>query len=171
MIAAAVSSDLPDYRLADAALLARCVVHRFRSSGPGGQHANRTESGVRLVHKASGVTATADSHRERERNLAEALGRLRLRLAIAVRGGSQTTWLDPHRRNGRLAIGLRSHDFPGIVAICLDALTLSEGSLVDASTSIGLSSSQLVRVLALDKEVRQAADAIRAAAGLSRLRG
>ena len=39
----------------DEDLLRECEVKTFRSSGPGGQHVNKTESAVRLRHLPSGV--------------------------------------------------------------------------------------------------------------------
>ena len=39
----------------DEALLSECKVETFRSSGKGGQHANKTESAVRLTHIKSGI--------------------------------------------------------------------------------------------------------------------
>ena len=65
----------------DDALLAQCEVHFFRGSGPGGQHRNKTETAVRLVHLPSGVVATAQDQRSREQNLRMALQRLRDKLA------------------------------------------------------------------------------------------
>jgi len=64
----------------DDSLLAQCVVHFFRGSGPGGQHRNKTETAVRLVHW-SGAVATAQDQRSREQNLRMALVRLREKLA------------------------------------------------------------------------------------------
>lgn len=40
----------------------------FRSGGPGGQHQNKTESGVRLIHKPSGVVAESRSERSQHKN-------------------------------------------------------------------------------------------------------
>jgi peptide chain release factor 2 len=64
----------------DEELLAQCRVETFRSGGPGGQHQNTTESGVRLVHLPSGVRAEARDERSQHRNRALALERLRERL-------------------------------------------------------------------------------------------
>lgn len=43
--------------------LADCEVQTFRSGGPGGQHQNKTETGVRIIHRASG--ARGESRQER----------------------------------------------------------------------------------------------------------
>ena len=66
--------------VADDALLAECDVETFRSGGPGGQHANKVESGVRLTHKSSGITVTSRSSRSQYRNKQLALEELRRRL-------------------------------------------------------------------------------------------
>ena len=64
----------------DEELLAQCRVETFRSGGPGGQHQNVTESGVRLVHLPTGVRVTSREERSQHRNRALALERLRARL-------------------------------------------------------------------------------------------
>jgi protein subunit release factor A len=69
----------------DEALLAECRVETFRSGGPGGQHQNTTESGVRLVHLPTGVRASARDERSQHRNRQLALGRLREKLDELVR--------------------------------------------------------------------------------------
>ena len=64
----------------DEELLAECRVETFRSGGPGGQHQNRTESGVRLVHLPTGIRASSRNERSQHRNKALALQRLRRKL-------------------------------------------------------------------------------------------
>jgi peptide chain release factor len=51
----------------------------MRSSGPGGQHTNKTESGVRITHRPTGLTAVAQEERSQHRNRSLALSRLHLR--------------------------------------------------------------------------------------------
>ena len=55
-------------------------VEFVRASGPGGQHRNRRETGVRLVHGPSGVTVTATERRSQAQNLENAFERLVERL-------------------------------------------------------------------------------------------
>ncbi|KMY66575.1 peptide chain release factor I [Desulfocarbo indianensis] len=57
----------------------------FKASGPGGQHRNKTETGVRLTHLPTGVTVSATERRSRERNRIMALERLMERLALLNR--------------------------------------------------------------------------------------
>ena len=65
---------------ADAELLQECVIETFRSSGPGGQHVNKTESAVRLRHLPSGVVVTSREERSQHRNKALCLKKLRERV-------------------------------------------------------------------------------------------
>lgn len=61
----------------DEDLLRECEVDTFRSSGPGGQHVNKTESAVRLTHLPSGVVVTSQQERSQHRNKALCLQKLR----------------------------------------------------------------------------------------------
>jgi len=63
--------------------LAQCDVEidTFRSSGPGGQHVNKTESAVRLRHIASGVVVTSQEQRSQHQNKASCLRKLREKVA------------------------------------------------------------------------------------------
>jgi peptide chain release factor 2 len=65
----------------DEELLRECVVDTFRSSGPGGQHVNKTESAVRLKHLPTGLVVTCQEERSQYRNKAICLQKLRERVA------------------------------------------------------------------------------------------
>ena len=53
----------------------------FRASGPGGQHRNKSETGVRITHLPSGIVVTATESRSRHLNLRQAMARLEAKLA------------------------------------------------------------------------------------------
>lgn len=63
--------------LSDEALLAECEEAFFIASGPGGQHRNKTESGVRLSHPATELSVTATERRSQLQNRGVAMERLR----------------------------------------------------------------------------------------------
>ncbi|MEZ5977399.1 MAG: peptide chain release factor-like protein [Planctomycetota bacterium] len=64
-----------------ASLEAVCEVTFLRGSGPGGQHRNKVETGVRVVHPPSGVVVVATSERSQARNRDQAFERLAEKLA------------------------------------------------------------------------------------------
>ena len=62
------------------ALKEQVVVETYRSSGPGGQRKNKTETAVRLKHLPSGVMVIATEHRSQAENKKLAFERLLKRL-------------------------------------------------------------------------------------------
>lgn len=52
----------------------------FRSGGPGGQHQNKTESGVRYTHLPTGIAAESRSERSQHKNDQMALSQLKAKL-------------------------------------------------------------------------------------------
>lgn len=106
---------LPD---TDEELLRECEVETFRSGGPGGQHVNKVETGVRLTHLPSGVVVSCREERSQHRNKSNCLRRLREKIAELnyippkrvptrrTRGAKERT-LEEKARRGRIKL-LRS---------------------------------------------------------------
>ncbi|HSN92788.1 MAG TPA: peptide chain release factor-like protein [Anaeromyxobacteraceae bacterium] len=71
--------------LSEEALLEECRETFFVAGGPGGQHRNKSATGVRLVHPGTGAAVTATERRSQAMNRAAALARLRDRLRALAR--------------------------------------------------------------------------------------
>src|SRR5436190_13121894 len=86
--------------VSDDALIAQCEVDRYRASGPGGQHRNKTESAVRLRHRLTGVSAIGEDSRSQSENKLHAVRRLRSALALDIR---EPVFLETYTPSPRLA--------------------------------------------------------------------
>lgn len=87
-------------------LLDECDVSTFRSSGPGGQNVNKTESAVRMVHLPSGVVVQSQSDRSQLVNKQICLSRLREKIAALNHREKPRVPTKPtggSRRRGRIA--------------------------------------------------------------------
>ena len=88
-------SVLPDWNERDV------VYQATRSSGPGGQHVNKTETAVRATHVPTGISVVASDERSQMMNKNAATERLRNKLLskhvdeLNVRQKSQ--WLEHHQ--------------------------------------------------------------------------
>jgi len=137
--------------LDDDTLLRQCDVRRLRRSGPGGQHRNKVETAVCLSHTSSGVKAEASERRNQAENRAVAIFRLRVNLALEVRGQDAdgqvpSDLLRSRLQGGRISVSPRHADFPIILAEILDAIA-PEADVKRAAESLGCSFSQLVKFL------------------------
>ncbi len=93
----------------------------FRGSGPGGQHRNTSETGVRIIHLPTGLVVTATESRSRHQNLQKAMARMEEKLAarshkkrrrIATRPGKGAIArrLDAKRKQGDKKRGRKQVD-------------------------------------------------------------
>ena len=170
--------------LDDEALLAQCRVDLFRASGPGGQHRNRNDTAVRLVHGPSGARAQGTERRSQAQNRANALRRLRRAIALETR---RPVDLDAYHPPPRLrailpasvaAEGMPKHarigpahrDFWAGAQALLDLIEASGGAVSEAAAAIGCSTGQLSRLLGSEPHLFAAANGIRARRGLPPLR-
>lgn len=149
-------------------------MRRTRHSGPGGQHRNKVETAIEIVHEPTGVTSFAAERRSQEANRQVAVFRLRLLLAIRIRcvasSDVQPTELWNSRcRNQRISCSEQHADFPAMIAEALDAIDAKEFDVRKAAAALGCSASQLVRFLAKAPEALAAVNTVRAERGLHRL--
>ncbi len=138
--------------LTDEKLLRDCSERRTRRSGPGGQHRNKVETAVVLKHETTGIEAEANERRSQLENRRVALFRLRIKLALEVRGdrspeSSPSNLWRTRCRNGRISLNPEHTDFPAILAEALDALATHDFDLSAAATALNCTSSQLVKLL------------------------
>jgi hypothetical protein len=137
-----------------AELRAQCELRFQRRSGPGGQHRNKVETSVHLLHQPTGVRAAASERRAQGENLKVAWHRLRTRLALEVR----QAWCQPSDRwqqrcrGGKLAVSGRHQDYPALLAEALDALARFGWQHRLAAEQLGCSPTQLIRLLRLEAE-------------------
>ena len=57
----------------------------YRGSGPGGQHRNTSETGVRITHLPTGIVVTATESRSRHMNQQRAMARLEEKLVARLK--------------------------------------------------------------------------------------
>src|SRR5215467_15152482 len=67
---------MPHYPTDRAALERVCDLEFFVAGGPGGQHRNKVETGVRLTHRPSGLVVTATERRSQSANRDAAFERM-----------------------------------------------------------------------------------------------
>lgn len=169
-----------DYLLAsDEALIAQSEVDRYRASGPGGQHRNKTESAVRLRHKPSGVTAIGEDSRSQAENKLHAVRRLRSAIALDVREPVALEGYAPSPRlaalvaGGTAPLGARTRTTPAYwaaIAELLDLLVAGELEIAATAQRLGITTGALSRLLLHDDQVGRAVNDLRRARNLRPLR-
>jgi peptide chain release factor 1 len=118
----------------------------FRSSGPGGQSVNTTDSAVRITHIPSGITATCQDEKSQHKNREKAMKVLRSRVLDMMI--QETNAKRSAERKGQIGSGdrserIRTYNFPqgrmtdhriGLTLYRLD--TIMEGAIEEIISSL-----------------------------------
>ncbi len=133
-------------------LLESCEIGRGRASGPGGQHRNKVETKITILHVPTGIEAHADERRSQGENRSVAIFRLRLLLATHCRAPvglgeiRSALWLS-RTRGGRIACNPAHADFPAMLAEALDVIAAAAWDAKAAALRLGCSMSQFVKLV------------------------
>jgi hypothetical protein len=163
----------------DDALIAQCEVDRYRASGPGGQHRNKTESAVRLRHRLLDVSAIGEDSRSQAENKIHAVRRLRSAIALQVR---EPVGLEQYAPSPRLAaliaggtapLGARTRltaDYWLAMAELLDLLVAGDLEIGTTAQRLGITTGAMSKLLLHDEQVGRAVNDLRRAKNMRPLR-
>lgn len=123
----------------------------FRSSGPGGQGVNTTDSAVRLTHKPTGIVVTCQDERSQHKNRAKAMRILQARILQATREAAEAERAEERRSmvgSGDRSERIRTYNFP-------------QGRVTDHRINLTLYTLQKFLAGDMDKAIDALADAER----------
>jgi hypothetical protein len=159
----------------DDALIAQCEVDRYRASGPGGQHRNKTESAVRLRHKLTGVSAIGEDSRSQAENKLHAVRRLRAAIALEVREPVTdiSSRLAAMIAGGTAPLGAKTRqtgEFWAAIAELLDRLVANNLEIATTAQQLGMTTGALSKLLLHDEHVARTVNDLRRGRGMRPLR-
>ena len=113
---AATVAVLPKFELEDINIRKDDLkVDTFRSSGAGGQHVNKTESGVRFTHLPTGIVAESTDGRSQHKNREIALNRLYDKVRTAQREAATSAYASQRKSlvgSGDRSDKIRTYNYP-----------------------------------------------------------
>jgi len=170
-----------DYLIAsDDQLIAQCEVDRYRASGPGGQHRNKTESAVRLRHRLSGISAIGEDSRSQSENKLHAVRRLRSAIALELR--EPVSNLENYVPSKRLAAMVAAGTAPlgaktkltgeywAAIGELLDLLVAGGLEIATTAQRLGITTGAMSKLLLHDDHVARTVNDLRRAAQMRPLR-
>jgi hypothetical protein len=154
-------------------LLAHVQEMHARRSGPGGQHRNKVQTAVVLLHRPTGIAAEAAERRSQAENRRVALGRLRLKLALEHRTPALTVpskrW-QARVRGRQLVVAANHDDYPALVAEALDRLQAHALDMPAAAAALGVTATQLLKLFKKAPAAWTTLNRLRAGQGLPALK-
>ncbi|MCQ2090675.1 MAG: peptide chain release factor-like protein [Fibrobacter sp.] len=130
-------------------LLRACTLKGFQGSGPGGQHRNKTNTGVLLTLREFNLEIKSCEGRSALENKTHALRRMQMALALQVREEPANPEMRFPGSNGHIQPS--NAQFPLFVAHVFDIMCAKGGDTKTAAAAFGLTPSALVKILRQDK--------------------